>query len=331
MKLQKLNNRGVAHHFALAFLVVGIVVAGTLHTITSHAQVPREQGSTNVSASSGGSSASVNIKNPSFCSSSRPNVAYGQHSSCVAFLQSKIGAGVDGQFGGGTAAKVAAIQKANHLKDTSGHDVGPCTWSAIYHSSISASCKDGTVSASTSVKPSPLVYCTYTLNPGHRVVADAHISAAACKQHSGTARSTPTKVSAVPRTYKPSNLAGYKTAKLSISNNSCVTDTCYSDDTYELCATVWQISTKGSPANISFGFTRFDVSAAPDATYDAKTVTVSNDEKCRKMSFKGYGAKWEHVTATIKAGANSEITSAYFKAGKSGHTWNLTLTDALPN
>jgi peptidoglycan hydrolase-like protein with peptidoglycan-binding domain len=316
MKFNKLNSRGVAHHFALALLVVGIVSAGTLHAINSHALT---------------ASASVSIKNPKLCTSAQPSVSAGQKSSCVAYLQSRIGASVDGQYGPGTTAKVAGIQKANKLKDTTGTNVGPCTWGAINHAAIPASCKATGVSASASTKVSPLVYCTYYLNPGHRKVEDARISLAACRQHGGTARSTPTPVSKIPVTYRPSNLPGYKKAVLSISNgNNNITDKLYSSDTYELCTTAYQINTRGVPSSISLS-AQFSINLASDPTFSNSKITINNETKCRKMKVTLYKLAWDHVNATIKAGANTAITSAYFKADKNDHTWSLTLTDALPN
>jgi peptidoglycan hydrolase-like protein with peptidoglycan-binding domain len=164
--MKRLNNSGVAHHFALALLVVGIVAAGAFHAVTSHA-LTDAGGSASVSTKNTSVSATASISNPSACTARpHPHVTYGMHNSCVAYLQSRIGAGVDGQFGGGTAGRVAAIQRASHLKDVSGRDVGACTWAAIDNiNTVPASCK--TAGAPTVAKTQ--AGCTY-IGANHKSV-----------------------------------------------------------------------------------------------------------------------------------------------------------------
>ncbi|MDB5168893.1 MAG: peptidoglycan-binding protein [Candidatus Saccharibacteria bacterium] len=184
MKIKRLDSRGIAHHFVLALVVVGIITAFTFQAVAGHAQVAPETGS---SASASAQSSSTPKVTPSTTCTGTPTLGVGNVGPCVKLVQSKVGATQDSKFGPGTKAKVMAFQKSHGL--VADGIVGPKTWAAL----------TGTkVIATTTAKPSPLVYCTYTLNPGKRTIEDAHISAAACKSHNGVARSKPTPAASVP-------------------------------------------------------------------------------------------------------------------------------------
>jgi peptidoglycan hydrolase-like protein with peptidoglycan-binding domain len=137
----------------------------------------------------------VVINKPSLCSTSQratPSVNFGERSNCVAYLQYQIGGvTVDGKFEGPTKDKVAEYQRGHHLVDTSGKNVGPCTWEAIYTQKFDAGCQ-------VTYSKTNLIVCTYNYNDTPRVV-HVNTSSYTCKnQYNGTIGSAVPQADPVP-------------------------------------------------------------------------------------------------------------------------------------
>jgi peptidoglycan hydrolase-like protein with peptidoglycan-binding domain len=117
MKLLKLNSRGVAHHFALAALVVGVGIFATFKVISSHALVPSDGGSSSSSSSSHKTVAKKGTyHNPYSCSGS-PTLTVGSKGSCVQYMQYVVNTVPDGDFGPNTKRQVQIFQ-FNYAKST---------------------------------------------------------------------------------------------------------------------------------------------------------------------------------------------------------------------
>ena len=85
------------------------------------------------------------INKPALCSTSqraKPSVNFGERSNCVAYLQQQMkGVEIDGKFEGKTKDRVVEFQTNHNLVDTTGKNVGPCTWEAIYTQKFDADCQ----------------------------------------------------------------------------------------------------------------------------------------------------------------------------------------------
>jgi peptidoglycan hydrolase-like protein with peptidoglycan-binding domain len=124
MTIKKLNSSGVAHHFLLAFIIVGIGVFGAYKVVLSHAQTPYKN------SYSCPAQPELSLANPS------------KDPTCTKYVQTVVGIKATGSYD--IATKVA-IQKFQFAQKVDGSGcgstvgtcdgiVGPYTWAALQQS-----------------------------------------------------------------------------------------------------------------------------------------------------------------------------------------------------
>ncbi len=178
--MKKLDSRGVAHFAALAIIVLGVASYGTYKLVASHAAT----------------------LNSASCQASNVQLSAASHSTgpCVTFVQQKVGASPDGDFGPLTASKVVVFQKAHNI--VADGIVGPCTWAAVNGTAIPTTCLV--------IKPAPVVAKPVTVAPKPVTVAPQPVAVAA------------TPAVAAPKSVTPAPAVCQPTTRpyLSASNNS---------------------------------------------------------------------------------------------------------------